>query len=169
MVPGCLSSIRIGLSPRCITGLASWSYDLCLLVLHCHVMSHHSPRPSLMYGVVLVRCLLLLTDWLDVCVLCHDHGSSLSEDDSLMRLVTVCLHGTLYPMTDLYYYFYDWLSSSAMTPLLVVTVLGSRYYSYWFNNCFIQCLSYYLRYLDHGASGSRCYIWADVALSDMYK
>ena len=102
-------------------------------------------------------------------MLCHGHGSSLLEDDYLTHLVIVCLHGTSYPMMDLYYYLYDWLSSSTTTPLLVATVLGLWHYSYWFNNCFIQRLSYYLQYLGHGVSGSRCYIQADVALSDMYK
>ena len=165
----CSLSIRIGLSHCCITGLASRSWGPCLLILCCHIMSRRLPWPSLMHGVVLVHCLLLLTDWLDVCVLCHDHRSSLLEDDSLMCLVIVCLHGTSYPMTDLYYYLYDWLSSSTTTPPLVATVLGSWHYSYWFNNCFIRCLSYYLRYLDHSASGSRRYIRADVALSNMYK
>ena len=86
-----------------------------------------------------------------------------------MCLVIVRLHGALYPMTDLYYTPYDGLSDSPTMPLPVATVLGSRHYSYWYDNCFIQRLSYYLRYLDHGALGSRCYIRADVALSDMYK
>ena len=67
----CSLSIRIGLSHHCITGLASWSCGLCLLVLCCHVMSCRLPWPSLMHGVVLVHYLLLLTDWLDVHVLCH--------------------------------------------------------------------------------------------------
>ena len=42
----CLSSIRIGLSHRCVTGLASLSHDLCLLVLLSAIMSCRSPRPS---------------------------------------------------------------------------------------------------------------------------
>ena len=98
-------------------------------------------------------------------MLCHGHGSSLSEDDSLMCLVIVHLHGTSYPMTDLYYYLYDRLSSSTTMPLLITTVLGSQYFGYWSVNCFIRCLSCYLQDLDHGAPGSRCYTRADVALS----
>ena len=153
-----LTVIRIGLSHRCITELASWSCGLCLLVLCCHVMSRRSPRPSLMHGVVLVHCLLLLIDWLNVHVLCHGHGSPLSEDDSLMRLVIVCSHGTSYPMTDLYDTAYDWLLLSATTPLLIAAVLGSRYFGYWLANCFIQHLSYYLWYSGHSMVDSRCYL-----------
>ena len=62
----CLLCFRIGLSHCCVMGLVSWSCGLHLLVLCCHIMSRHSPWPSLMHGVVLVCCLLLLTDWVDV-------------------------------------------------------------------------------------------------------
>ena len=137
-------------------------------LLHCHMISaysscwlplclaaHHGLH--LMYGVVLVCCLLLSTDWLDVRVLCHGHGSPLSEDDSLTHLVIVRSHGTSYPMTDLYYTAYDWLLLSATTPLLIAVVLGSQYFSYWLANCFIRRLSYYLRYSGPGMADSRCY------------
>ena len=62
----CLSSIRIGLSHCCIMGLVSQSCGLAYSSCYRLVMSRHSPWPSLMHGVVLVRCLVL--DWLtDVC------------------------------------------------------------------------------------------------------
>ena len=64
-------------------------------------------------------------------MLCHGHGSPLSESDSLTRLVMVRLHGTSYPMTDLYYTCYDELSPFT-TPLFpAATVLGSQFFSYW--------------------------------------
>ena len=81
---GLLTFIRIGLSHCCVMGLASWLCGLCLLVLLCLIMSHHSPWPLLMHGVVLVCCLVVwLIDWMCAC-LCHGHGFSLMEGDSLM-------------------------------------------------------------------------------------
>ena len=64
-------------------------------------------------------------------VLCHGHESPLSESDSLTRLVIVRLHGTVYPMMDLYYTCYDELSPVTMPPFPAATVLGSRFFSYW--------------------------------------
>ena len=58
-------------------------------------------------------------------------SSPLSESDSLTRLVTVHLHGTLYPMTDLYYTCYDQLLSVTAPPFPTATVFGTRSFSYW--------------------------------------
>ena len=161
--------IRIRLSHCCVMGLVSQSCGLCLFVDCYLIMSCCSPWPLLMHGVVLVHCCVL--DWLtDVCACwCLVMGPLCWRVTHQCVPWLVRLHGTLYRMTDLYYYLYNWLLSSAMTPLPAATVLGSRYYSHLFNNCFIWCLSYYLCYLDHGASGSRCYTQANVALSNMYK
>ena len=104
-----------------------FAYSSCCLPL-CHATRHSL---HLMYGVVLVHCLLLWIDWLNVRVLCHGHESPLLESDSLTCLVMVRLHGTLYPMTDLYYTCYDWLSSATAPPFPAATVLGSRFFSYW--------------------------------------
>ena len=80
----CLSSIRIGLSHHCITGLVSQSgglaYSSCVVVL-CLAARHGL---HLVFGVVLVRCRVVwLTDWC-MRVLMPGHGSPLSEGDSLI-------------------------------------------------------------------------------------
>ena len=46
-------------------------------------------------------------------------------------LSVVHLHGTLYPMTDLYYAPYAYLSHSMTPPTPVVVMLGSWYYGHW--------------------------------------
>ena len=58
-------------------------------------------------------------------------GPPLLESDSLTCLVTVRLHGTVYPMTDLYYTCYDGLLPVTTPPFPAATVLGSQSFSYW--------------------------------------
>ena len=130
----------------------------CLLVLCCLVVSRRSPQPSFDAWGCTSTLLCYLIDWL-MYVRVAIWSWVLSVGGWLIDAFLIGpLHGTLYPMTDLYHTRYDWLSCSATTPLLIVTVLGSRYYSYWFLNCFIPRPSYYLRYLGHSIMVSRRYI-----------
>ena len=76
---------------------------------------------------------LLIVDWLTGCV-CVDAMvmGLLCQRVTHWHFWFVCLHGTLYPMTDLYYTCYDWLLlSTMMPPFPVAVILSLWYHSYW--------------------------------------
>ena len=119
--------IKIELSHLCVMGLVSQSGAFSLTWCVVLYLSCCSPRPSLMQDCTSMWCLLTdwPTDWMD------GHGFSLWWRWLIDALSLVCLHGTMYPMTDLYYTHYNWLLYSMTPPYLIATVLGLQYYSHW--------------------------------------
>ena len=154
----CLSFIRIGLSHCCITGLASLSRGLCLLVVLCFVMSRRSPRPSLMYWGC-TSTLSLVVNWLtgSACVMPWSWVPSIGEwlidasCDSPLAWYFVSHDGLVLYLLRLTLVCYCTTNpSSYCTRFAVLWLLDVVVH--------VRHHSYYLLYLGHGTTDSRCYL-----------
>ena len=109
-------------------GLVSWSGALLTqcVVSYC-LGTHHGLHWC---RVVLVHDACWLVDWLD------GPRAVVTSPTSIRGWLSDALwivhsHGVLYPMMDLYYTHYVYLSCSMTPPTPVVVILSSWYYGHW--------------------------------------